>query len=279
MSNTTFRDQNTVTTILAIRNQLAANIGISLEVDPATTINTKRGVIPEWVPTTFPKIRYFGIGIKGYANLTSEDNIAQPYVPSPEDCDLYNPVPFRCVRVTEDLTDDEKAQYRIRTKAIINDVEYYQYWLKKIIFESTVAKTTKITDGVESEYTFTSANLSPSPVDLYPTDLGDTSNRIVASVTGICRVTGKEILEVCNAMYGGDIRRMRISEFGTYSGCEWGVNNKEMPVNPKDASCVRLEAGYVQLCTHKCTLGQTLSNPDDILIERKVFENGSCVIV
>ena len=279
MSNTTFRDQNTVTTILAIRNQLAANLGISLQVDKATTINTKRDVIKDWTPTTFPKIRYFGIGIKGYANLTSEDNIAQPYVPSPENCDLYNPVPFRCVRVSEDLTDDEKAQYRLRTTARINDVDYYQYWLKKIIFESTVARTTKITDGVESDYTFTSANLNPTPVDLYPTDLADTSNRIVASVTGICRVTGKEILEVCNVMYGGDIRRMRISEFGTYSGCEWGIDQQGNPVNPSSQSCIRTEAGYVQLCTHKCTLGQTLSNPDDILIERKVFESGSCVII
>ena len=279
MSNTTFRDQNTVTTVLAIRNQLAANLGISLQVDAATTINTKRNVLKDWVPTTFPKIRYFGIGIKGYANLTSEENIAQPYVPSPEDCDLYQPVPFRCVRTTADLTDDEKAQYRMRTKTTIDGVDYYQYWLKKIIFESTVARTTKIVDGVETTYTLSSANLNPTPVDLYPTDLADTSNRIVASVTGICRVTGKEILEVCNAMYGGDIRRMRISEFGTYSGCEWGVNNREEPVNPKETACVRLEAGYVQLCTHKCTLGQTLSNEDDILIERKVFESGACVII
>ena len=279
MSNTTFRDQNTVTTILAIRNQLAANIAISLQIDHPTTINTKRGVLKDWTPTTFPKIRYFGIGIGGYANLTSEENIAQPYVPSPENCDLYHPIPFRCVRTTADLTDDEKAQYRMRTKTTIDGVEYFQYWLKKIVFESSVARTTKIEDGVESEYTFTQANLTPSPVDLYPTDLADTKNRIVASVTGICRVTGKEVLEVCNAMYGGDIRRMRISEFGTYSGCEWGVNNKENPVNPTDASCVRKEAGYVQLCTHKCTLGQILSNEEDILIERKILENSSCVVI
>ena len=279
MSNTTFRDQNTVTTILAIQNQLTANLGISLKVDTATTINTKRGVLSGWEPTTFPKIRYFGIGIKGYASLTSEDNIAQPYVPSPEDCDLYNPVPFRCVRVNNDLSKEEQAQYRIRTKAIINNVEYYQYWLKKIVFESTVAKTTKIVDGVESTYSFQNANLTPTPNDLYPTDLTDASNRIIASVTGICRVTGKEILEVCSVMYGGDTRRMRISEFGTYSGCEWGITSRDQPINPNAPESVRTEAGYVQLCTHKCTLGQTLSNENDVLIERKVFESGSCVII
>lgn len=267
MSNTIFRDQNSVTTILAIRNQLAANLGIAFTIDNATTINTKHGVLADTQPTSFPKIRYFGIGIKGYANLTSEDNISQPYMPSAEDCDLYEPIPFRVVPVSSPLTDTEAEQYRIRTTINKNGNDYYAYWLKKIVFESNVAKTTKIIDGVESDYTVSATNLNPIPNDLYPSELNDSENRIVASVTGICRVTGEEIIEVANILYGGDMRRMRVSEFGTYSGCE---------VTTADG---RKEAAYVQLCTHKCTLGQTLSNPTDVLVERKVFENGSCVVI
>lgn len=270
MSTTIYKDSNSVTTILAIKNQMSANLGIGFELDTSTTLNYKHKVLEAVEPTQFPKIRYFGIGIKGYANLTSENNIAQPYVPKATDCDLYEPIPFRCT--TEPLTGEEAAQYRMVTKVSLDGRTYYQYWLKLITFESDTPKTTKIVGDIESDYTVSTNDLNPTPTDLFATDLSEANERIVASVTGICRVTGAEVTEVINAMYGGDMRRARISEIGVYSGVEVAVpGDGELPD--------RTEAVYVQLCNHKTSLGQTLTSEDAVLIERKVFEQGSCVSI
>lgn len=269
----TFNTQQSATTILALKNQMAAALGIGFEVDKNTTINTKRNVFPNEDPPKFPKIRYFGIGIKGFANLTSENNISQPWTPSAEDGDLYEPIPFRCVAKTP-LPEDEAANYRIRTIIEKDGVKYYCYWLKLIEWESNAVKSTKIVNKVESEYTFNSANLNPVPTDLKNVDLASTDNRVVVSATGICRITGAEVLEAINVLYGGDLRRARISEIGTYSGCERPFKDGDLPGFPAGT-----EAVYTQLCTHRCMLGHALDTATASWEPRVCYENGSCIII
>jgi len=271
MSANIYRDMNNVTTLLAIENQLTAALGIEMAYRPNTTINTKRGILADIVPEVVPRIRYFGIGIKGYANLTSQNNIAQPYMPSATDCDLYEPIPFRCVKIP--LDGEEAAQYVMRDTTVINGVTYYRYWLKKIEFESSTVRLTTVRNKVEEEYTLDTSNLTPVPSDIFPTDINTVTERITASVTGICRVTGKEVTEVINAMYDGDMRRARISEIGTYSGVPYNVAAQDNGLPAAE------EAIYVQLCTHKCSIGQSLSDPSAYLIERKAFENSSTIII
>ena len=270
MSVKVYRDMNSVTTLLAIENQLTAALGIQMNYRPGSTINTKRGVLADVVPEVVPRIRYFGIGIKGYANITSENNISQPFRPSATDCDLYEPIPFRCV--TEPLSSPEADQYVIRDTVVIGNVKYYRYWLKKIEFETTSVKLTKIVNKAEEEFTLDSSNLTPVPVDIYPRDVSDAQERITASVTGICRITGKEVCEVINAMYDGDMRRARISEIGTYSGIPYNVpETTDFPAAE--------EAAYVQLATHKTTTGTQLSDPSAFFIERKNFESSASIII
>ena len=271
MSTSVYRDTNSVTTLLAIENQLTAALGIDMTYRPSTTINAKRGILADVVPKVVPRIRYFGIGIKGYANLTSQNNIAQPFMPSATDCDLYEPIPFRCV--TSPLTGEEAKQYVMRDTTVINGVTFFRYWLKKIEFESSVVRLTKIEDEIEKEFTLDTANLTPVPSDIFPTDISEVQARVTASVTGICRVTGKEVCEVINAMYDGDMRRARISEIGTYSGIPYNVAASESGLPAVE------EAIYVQLATHKCSCGQSLSDPSAYLVERKSFENSSCIII
>ena len=271
MSVKVYRDMNSVTTLLAIENQLTAALGIQMNYRPGSTINTKRGVLADVVPEAVPRIRYFGIGIKGYANITSENNISQPFRPSATDCDLYEPIPFRCV--TSPLTSPEADQYVMRDVVIINGIQYYRYWLKKIEFETPSVKLTQVVNAVETEFTIDSTSLTPVPNDIYPRDVKEIQKRITASVTGVCRVTGKEVCEVINAMYDGDMRRARISEIGTYSGIPYrvGENANGLPAAE--------EAAYVQLCTHKTMIGQQLSDPSALYVDRKAFENGSTVII
>lgn len=271
MNTNVLSDSQNVTTLLAIENQLAAALGVDMIYRPGTTINTKRGILADIVPEVVPRVRYFGIGIKGYANITSQNNIAQPFVPSATNCDLFEPIPFRCV--TTPLTGDEAAQYVMRDTTTINGIKYFRYWLKKIEFESSTVRLTKVENRIESEFTLDSSNLYPVPVDLMPSDLAAVQSRITASVSGVCRVTGKEVIEVINAMYGGDMRRARISEIGTYSGIPYNVAATD------DGLPAAEEAIYVQLATHKCTTGQSLADPAAYLIHRKSFENGSTVII
>ena len=73
-------------------------------------------------------------------------------------------------------------------------------------------------------------------------------------------------------MYDGDMRRARISEIGTYSGVPYQVAATDQ-LNAAE------EAIYVQLCTHKCMTGHSLSDPSAVYIERKAFENSSTVII
>ena len=126
---------------------------------------------------------------------------------------------------------------------------------------------------MESEFTLDSSNLYPVPADLSPTDIATVQSRITASVSGVCRVTGKEVMEVINAMYDGDMRRARISEIGTYSGIPYRVDASD------DGLPAAEEAIYVQLCTHKTSCGQVLSDPSAYMVHRLNFENGSSVIV
>ncbi len=274
MGNTAYRTRNSVATLLGVINQFHGIMNLSYTYRPDTTLNYKHRVLSGIQPTKIPLCKYFGIGIRGYANISSSDNLSQPYSPSPENQDLYEPIPFRCV--TEPLSAAEAAQYRMRTTAVINGVTYYQYWLKLIEFEDTTVRLTKLdADGRELAYVIDSNNLNPTPQLATATDVLDTDlARIIASCTGICVVKGSEVVEVINAMYGGDLRKACISEFGIYSGEDYAITEAASSTGE-----AYTEAIYVQLASHKCTLAQDMSDTAKILTERKVFENGSAVLI
>lgn len=274
MSETTFRTSVSVATLLGIVNQFHGIMNLSYTYRPETTINKKRGVLAGVQPTRIPVCKYFGIGIRGFANISSQDNLAQPYYPSPENQDLFEPIPFRCT--PERLSPEEELKYRIRTMVTIGSQTYYQYWLKCIEFEDTSVRLTKIdASGRETPYVIDANNLNPIPSIANSSDvINNSTSRIVASVTGVCTILGSEVVEVINAMYGGDLRKARISEFGVYTGEDVGITAEQ------DADGVAYqEAAYVQLASHRCTLGQDLSNTSTIIRERKVFENGSCIVL
>lgn len=266
MSDIAFKTANVVTTELGRINQLSAAVATKFLLLKETTLNAKYGILPNATINTFPRIRYFGIGIKGCASISSEMNITQPYMPSPANMDLYQPIPFRCTR--NELSATEAAKYRLHREVTINGTTYHQYWLKLLEFETDTPIITTVNGNIETSKQLDTANLTPTPTELSPTDVSNsTGPRTEVSLTAIRRVTGAEVTEVINAMYGGDLRRARISEFGLYSGVE-AVDNSQKP-----------EAVYVQLASHMCTVGHDLSNPDSTLIERCVLQNGALIQV
>ena len=267
---TAFKTSVSVTTELGRINQLAATLGVnSFPAYRQATLNYKYDVLNSYSPQEIPRIRYFGIGIGGFANVSTEKNIAQPYIPSPENMDLYTPIPFRCV--PEPLDQDEAAKYRIIQKKQIGDTWYFLYWLKLLKFDDIAI--TKVAGDNVGTGSLDTANLYPVPTALASGDVDENTARISASVTAIREIEGKEALEAINVMYDGDLRRARISEFGLYSG----VEVPQQYSAGEDWDYPYTEAGYVQLASHMCCIGYDKSNSNTTIKERCVISTGELV--
>lgn len=223
-----------------------------------TTINYKYTNHHEVVPTQLPRIQYFGLGIKGFVN--ADDGIlANPYLPSNKELDLYEPIPLRCVPIDEDLSAAERANYRMRVRKTINGVPYFCYYLKKLQIVDNVVQITQtnpITNQQEP-YNFSAADLTPIPA--VPATSGEQSGEVATANISFrvgLEYFGSEVLEAINAMYAGDMRYAKISEIGLYSG-------QDQQVNGFDANNVPFqytESIYTQLSYKICNIGTAIAN-------------------
>lgn len=275
MPDTVFKSAGSVTTILGAMNQFQAFADLDFVDDVRTTLNAKYNLFPERHPTTVPMLRYFGIGIRGYQN-TDGNQGARPFSPKATDMDLYTPIPIRCVPATNDLTQTERQRYRMRVRTTFNGVEYICYYLKTIVWDpSHVELVQKDTNDVETPYALDPSNLNPEPPSFETGGSIDTNlNRVIVRATGVCEITGAEVNEAVNVIYGADVSKARISELGFYTGCDIGVDSNEQPV---DGAGMNKEAIYVQLCKKRCTLGTDLSDPGSLMRPYVSFESSCCL--
>lgn len=270
----------TVMTLLGQTNLMSSFSKASFPIMPSTTINTKRVNLGDVIPTNGekPVIQYVGIGVNGFYH---EDDgwKSRPYFPSPENMDLYYPIPFRVVPLQADLTGSEQAQYRMRT--IIQDNEgesWVAYWLKKIVYGQDVSVDVKkvFPDGTEADYDFTAHAadfLHPTPSKTYSPDLSNENNTIVkVSVTGTCTISNAEVMEAVNILYNGDLNYAKISEFGLYSGLD-------LPNVTTESGATYTESIYTQLAVHRCTNGNDISDPDAEIAEEIKFHSGALTIL
>jgi hypothetical protein len=277
-----FATVTSTNTLLGIVNQLSAQMSIPLTVRHNTTINHKRNnnPAPTLAPGEYPKLQYFGIGINGFYNI-SDTTLASPYIPSEENMDLYLPIPFRVIPVSQldgnptlfaslvAPTDPALPTYRMLTKETIGGVEYYAFWLKKLEFPSNTVEVDRVNlvDGSSSEYLFDNSHLTPVPVKTSGIDTESTAtSKVVASVTCLAKVTGAEVAEAINVMYDGDVRLARVSELGFYSGIEKSISRFGFTYT---------EAIYTQLAVHRCSTGNDLSDTGTTISETLHYENGS----
>lgn len=268
---------NSTNTILGLLNQLSAQMNATIVPRLETTINTKRNVRPSDTPTGHPTLKYFGIGIRGFYNV-DDGILSQPYIPSEEDMDLYEPVPFRIVPVEDELEvlnpEDPAFPYRMRTIETINSVQYVAYWLKLIEFPDDNIDITRVdlSTSEETVYTFDPSNLNPTPVQTNGVDtVDDVNSKIIISTDGRAIITGAELAEYIDIMKAGDYRYAKISEWGFYTG-------EERTVSAVDGNAVNFdykESIYTQLATKRCGTGTDLSDPSTVVTEKIVYENGS----
>ena len=282
-----FKTKNSVNTIIGVSNDLSSKMSLPIFPRPATTLNTKRNVLAGTLPPTGvkPAVAYFGIGIKGFYNVT-DSTLSTPYEPSEENLDIFQPVPVRVVKndtagkaliaTTNGQGTGFKDMYRLRTLEIFGGEEYWCFYLKKLTLTSTEVDIVRedLATNIRTPYIFDASNLNPVPVKTSGIDTEQTAtSKVIASVSALATITGEELAEAINIIYGGDFRLARISEVGYYSGFDADVTT------PADGGPVYKEAAYVQLSTHRCFLGSDLSDPSSIFEERVHFENGSQFLI
>lgn len=298
MSESIFHVEGSTSTLLGILNQFHGATDLNYETILGSTINHKREILSDIAPPSLPLLRYYGIGINGFYN-TDDANGRAPHQPQATNMDLYEPIPFRCVPIENDLSPEERSRYRLRELRSIGGDIYCLYWLKLIEYKpKTVNIIQKTPTGAEDIFNLADpatikAKLNPIPPALSVG--GETplmANRLIVQAIGECPVSGEEVSEAVNVLYEGNYTKALVSEMGFYTGCEIYVRNvegvetalevsgKPIPVDanvetPPEAHAI--ESVYTQLSKHRCFIGVDLSNPASTMTPTVSFEAGGII--
>ena len=237
-------------TILGTIRELYAVTGLTPTYDTKSTLNTKYGIAQVVLPTSLPKIAYFGIGIGGRFN-TDTGELTQPYPVLGTNMDLYTPIPFRCVPVGQDLTPLERNNYRMRVRRTIRGVDYFLYYLKPFTFKESIIQLT-VTDPVtklQTPYVLNYSNLSPTPPTINRAGILTSADitEVNVSITSSLPLTGAEVVESIGVLYNGDLTHAVISEIGLYSGQDksvGGLDGSGLPITYTEAILAQLNVGY-----------------------------------
>lgn len=260
----TFRLQKTV---LSTGQQLANMAPVLPEYDPRTTLNYLHTVAPTRIPTApseTPKIRYFGVGTRGFYNI-DDDNKSKPNEVRNTNMGLYRPLPIRCVPLAEDLTTTERARYRMRVvEQDIAGNPIVSYYLKVIDYTDDRVKYMRrdpIT-GVQTPYVFDYGDLTPTPPTPPITGTVTANVELVNATVGMSMsLTNAEVIEAAMLRYG-DPWYATISEIGLYSGFD--ATHSASDIAGVDFTYI--EAMYSQLILHYTSApGHNLSTPDSTL--------------
>lgn len=262
-------DSFSVGTLIGSGLNLSALLPIDFTEQREFTLNNDLNIFPNEPFEVRPKLRYFGVGIRGAYN--ADDGIlSSAYNPSKLNMNLFTPIPLRCRPIDEDLTDAERAQYRLRKRQTIKGEEYFLYYLKNLEFISNVKYKRINPDGTEEAYELDPSNLHPEPVKPQTNmTLLSSQATIVAYCEARVSVTADEVMEYISAAYDGDTRYAKISELGFYTGVDKEVSG----TTGQNVAITYTEAIYTMLQTHTTNLGFPLTNSASRL--ESVFEISS----
>ncbi len=221
--------ENIQRTIYASYNQTCVSLNIPIDFTPLSTLNEKFNVALTKVvpPTQYPKIMYAVIGNGGHRMQMDADGFYAP-VPTQHtavDAALFNHIPFALKDPSNDFSDTDMANYRMRVPVIYNNKQYIAYYAKVLNESQTtpaiVSKT--INSGVTTVVPYAPSvnNLTPTPVDLTTTAPNLVNDSYVSSMALVkLSLTADDISEIINAceiIYGTSNKAI-ISEIGICSG-------------------------------------------------------------
>lgn len=268
-------DSFDVTTLLGSHLGLSSLLPVQFEIQHEYTLNNHLNVFPNEEFTSMPKLRYFGVGIQGCYN--ADDGIlVSAYNPQRTNMNLFHPIPLRCRPVDEDLTEAERAQYRLRQRTTINGNEYFCYYLKLLDFADQIKfKRVNPLTGREEDYELNSTYLDPTPEkpNTDTTIVTDTS-QIVAYCEARVTVEAAEVLEYINAMYG-DPRYARISEIGFFTGVDKEVSS----ITSQGVAINYTESIYTMLYNHLTNTGIPLTSSGMSIDSTFEITSRGCVLM
>ena len=246
--------QKSTNTVIGMMNDFRQKFGLPLDPDMDTTLNSKYGIQAAVVPTTYPVIKYVGIGIGGFYNVGTE-GLANTYNPLADNQDLYHPIPWRIRPLDEDLSAAARADYRMRRVLTIEGTQYVAYYLKPLVFPTSAVTTLYVNaDGSTEEYNVVS-NLTPTGIQLADEDdaTADDRPKIIVSCEAQFTISAEEIEEAVSVLFDGDDRYGKISEFGIYSG----LDQAGTVGATSTGTTTYTEAIYAQLAVHYCNQGNS----------------------
>lgn len=226
---------NVCRTALAVALQSSKLIGKPMEFPANSTLNELFNINPEAHngQTTLPNLMYYCIGRGGHRAFTDPDGevVLDPIPHSTRDTGLYRPVPFVLRPINNDLTVDERNNYRLRRMETHNGQQYYAYYLKKLELPTNGVELLieTVVDGVATAtpFQYSRDDLSPTPPELSPTG---TIVAAAQSVRASIRIEvdfnewdTNEYYNVCRILKGTDQHAM-ISEIGLVSGIDIDVS-------------------------------------------------------
>ncbi|WNY40921.1 hypothetical protein [Klebsiella phage YC1] len=220
-SNSRLPSQIVTATAFGVKIAIAAITKQNVEVEQYTTLNEIHSVLADEslgvkAGSDFT-LKYYGLGVKGSQFIGNDANgIARMLVNQhqPIDCNAFYPIPLVVRELSDDLTADERANYRMRVVFTKDSVTYVAYYLRVISFAAfspSIVKITKDpTTGNEDPdvYVPTSDYQHPTPITPNSDGTVPLSNQYV-SATGKLDLSIDasglaELRNACSIMFGDE---------------------------------------------------------------------------
>ncbi|CAH0448085.1 hypothetical protein SM033_00261 [Vibrio phage vB_VpaM_sm033] len=144
---------------------------------------------------------------------------------------LFEHLPFVLREVNDDLTDEERRNYRLRKLVNYNGVDYFAYYAKVLNSINTSSDIeivdTSVNPPSRTPYVPSDAQYNPQPVSMVDGEINSATN-IFLSVSDVQEIliTPAEIASILDAVdiIYGDRRKAVISEMGIASSFDRGIN-------------------------------------------------------
>jgi len=236
---------NTIRTIYNVRLQTFMLCGLPYKPLPNTTLNEKFNILPYKTPTGYPKLNLITIGIGGDPSLNTNVRELRRSQHTAKDGSLFKHLPFVVRELENDLTDEEKAKYRLRKIENINGKSYVCYYAKVIEnfrYEDLIFRVNSIfEDNFIRVYRTENDPTILNPIPNTKTDIMDTN---VDYVLNMCKVPvildQDDMTELMNAkqiMYPDDNVNM-ISEIGLCTSEDYTDSNGNV-------EAISIELGFI----------------------------------
>lgn len=238
MTNKVYDAKLSTPTLSVMRQATALLFGLPISYPQYSTLNEALKFLTDRVPATTerPVCTYLAIGNQGHTVVTEDDGFTDFDAKGKTAIisGLCNQMPFVLRTKDNDLSDEQRKNYRHRIELTVNGVVYWAYYVKKISLTGATQHDYDIkrVNGVDTvtEFVYTDAELHPVITDLPDYNYDTTSStvtvpdgRYVLSVATVdipfTEFDVAEYQNVCSIIRGNPARSV-MSEFALATGVE-----------------------------------------------------------